>query len=313
MCGPGAHETRAYTAFPPETPWPALRLWTEAPVPSPSVICPPSPGPAKGPESQSPTARCRSGLEMWLPGNRLLESRTKRTNQKTSFSTNGWGHTPKLRFGTWLQAGHRFRFPITGSATWPNSASFPKGPVYSLHCQMVAAFSSADTIVEFLQLPISNYRNILAEGSKANRFAMFSVPATSQISSPGFHVPGAELQSGGHHAVVRYWRNSPTAIFPCVRTFHLQYLCCSTLFNNKNFFFLLSIQDVGEKTSPGQQQQRWLLTNLNGLWASPTEARSHCDVELMRFRWEMKATPAGSGGRRRALTLPRERGHSSHQ
>ena len=117
---------------------------------------------------------------------------------------------------------------------------------------MVAAFSSADTIVEFLQLPISNYRNILAEGSKANWFAMFSVPATSRISSPGFHVPRAELQRGGYDVVVRYWRNSPAVIFLFVRTFHLQYLFCFTLFNNKIFFFfLLSIQDVGEKNKPG--------------------------------------------------------------
>ena len=105
---------------------------------------------------------------------------------------------------------------------------------------MVAAFSSADTIVEFLQLPISNYRNILAEGSKANWFAMFSVPATSRISSPGFHVPRAELQRGGYDVVVRYWRNSPAVIFLFVRTFHLQYLFCFTLFNNKIFFFFFA-------------------------------------------------------------------------
>lgn len=160
------------------------------------------------------------------------------------------------------QAGHRFSFTITGSATWPNSASFSKGPVYSLHCQMVAAFSSADMIVEFLQLPISNYRNISVEGNKANWLAA-TIPATSQISSPGFHNPGAELQRGGYDMVVRHWRNSPAMIFLFVKTFHLQYLFCFTLFNNKSFFFLLSIQDVGEKTSPGQQQQRWLLTNLN--------------------------------------------------
>lgn len=164
------------------------------------------------------------------------------------------------------QAGHRFSFPITGSATWPNSGSFAKGPVYSLHCQMVAAFSSADTIIEFLQLPISNYRNILVEGNKANWFAMFSIPDTSQISSPGFHVPRAELQRGGYDIVIRYWRNSPALIFLFVKTFHPQYLFCFTLFNNKIVLFcfvLLSIQDVEKKTSLGQQQQRWLLTNLN--------------------------------------------------
>ena len=114
---------------------------------------------------------------------------------------------------------------------------------------MVAAFSSADMIVEFLQLPISNYRNISVEGNRAN-WPAATVPATSQISSPGFHIPGAELQRGGYDMVVRHWRNSPAMIFLFVKTFHLQYLFCFALFNNK-FFFLLSIQDVGEKNKPG--------------------------------------------------------------
>lgn len=153
MCGPGAHETRAYTAFPPETPWPALRLWTEAPVPSPSVICPPSPGPAKGPESQSPTARCRSGLEMWLPGKRLLESRTKRTNQKTSFSTNGWGHTPKLRFGTWLQAGHRFVFPLLGQQPGQIQPLFQKAPYILFTAKWWQLFLALTRSLNFFNFP----------------------------------------------------------------------------------------------------------------------------------------------------------------
>ena len=85
---------------------------------------------------------------------------------------------------------------------------------------MVAAFSSADMIVEFLQLPISNYRNISVEGNRAN-WPAATVPATSQISSPGFHIPGAELQRGGYDMVVRHWRNSPAMIFLFVKTFHL--------------------------------------------------------------------------------------------
>lgn len=252
VCGPGPHEAQAYTASPLH--WPALCLWTEAPVPSPSVICPPPPGPAKGTESQSPATSCRSGLEMWLPVTGFSRAEQSTLTRKHPFPERAGVTHQSSVLAPGSQAGHRFSFPITGSATWPNSASFSKGPVYSLHCQMVAAFSSADMIVEFLQLPISNYRNISVEGNRAN-WPAATVPATSQISSPGFHLPGAELQRGGYDMVVRHWRNSPAMIFLFVKTFHLQYLFCFTLFNNKFFFFAQHPRCGGKKQAWGNNNK----------------------------------------------------------
>ena len=172
--------------LPPETPWPALRSVHRGSCPEPSVICPPPPSAAKDAESQSPTARCSQVWKCGCQANRLPKAGQTTPTRKRPFpETAGVTHQSSV-LASGSQAGHRFSFPITGSATWPNSGSFAKGPVYSLRCQMVAAFSSADTIVEFLQLPISSYRNIFVEGNKADWFAMFSIPDTPLNLLPWF-------------------------------------------------------------------------------------------------------------------------------
>ena len=186
MCGPRPHETRAHTACLRRRPGQLCGLCTEAPVLSPASSAHHHPAQRRMQKARAPLpGAVRSGNAAAGLTGFSRAGQTTPTRKRPFPETAGVTHQSSV-LASGSQAGHRFSFPITGSATWPNSGSFAKGPVYSLLCQMVAAFSSTDTIVEFLQLPISSYRNIFVEGNKADWFAMFSIPDTPLNLLPWF-------------------------------------------------------------------------------------------------------------------------------
>ena len=101
--------------------------------PEPQRHLPSTSWPSKGygkPESRY-QLQVRSGNV--AAGNRLLQSRAKHTNQKTPFSRKGGGHTPKLRFGTWLPG----RAPIQFSHYWVGNLA-----KFSLFFKRPSIFSS---------------------------------------------------------------------------------------------------------------------------------------------------------------------------